>query len=347
MKDVKNVRPGEELDWGKLENYLLEKLPELNGNMEVGQFHGGHANLTYLIKFGKKELVLRRPPFGKIAPGAHDMKREYRVLSKLYKYFPPAPRAYLLCEDENIVGAKFVLMERCSGVVPRYEVPDIFKKYEHIEIRLTDAMVRAQADLHKVDVEAAGLTKLGRPDGFINRQLEGWAKRWDLSKTELNNDMETVLKLLREDVPEPQAVSIIHNDLKFDNCQFQPDNPDKVTSIFDWDMCTLGDPLIDFGSTLGYWPDEFFSGYDMPVSLKGDFPKKDFLRNKYAEYTGFNLERMPWYEAFAYWKGAVIAQQLYRRYINGSTKDKRMEKFGGTAKIFAKKAVHVLVANGE
>ena len=333
MDKAKTIRKGEELDWPKLEAYLREALPDLEGAMEVKQFHGGHANLTYLLTFGSQELVLRRPPFGKIAPGAHDMKREFRVLSKLYKHFPQAPRAFHLCEDESVIGAKFVVMERRSGVVVRYEIPECFQGLENIETRLTDAMIRTEAALHKVDVEAADLTRLGRPEGFLERQLNGWGKRWELSKIEANEAMDGVLEALSASIPEPQAVSIIHNDIKFDNCQFQPDNPDAVTSVFDWDMTTLGDPLIDLGVTLSYWPEPRLSAFkSLPVGLKGNFPPKAYLIEKYAEYTGFSMEQIAWYESFSYWKGAVIAQQLYKRFVDGATKDPRMKGFGEAAK---------------
>ena len=342
MDKAKNIRKGEALNWQQLENYLRTELPELSGEMTVGQFHGGHANLTYLVKFGETELVVRRPPFGKIAPGAHDMKREYRVLSKLYKHFSPAPRAYHLCEEEAIIGAKFVVIERRHGVIMRYELLDCFKAFEKAEERLTIAMIKAQATLHTTDYKAADLTKLGRPEGFLERQLAGWSKRWNLSKIEENKEMEEVMTRLQAAIPTMQAVSIIHNDIKFDNCQFQADNPDEVTSIFDWDMCTLGDPLVDFASTLSYWPDDFFLNFDLPVMMSGNFPKKDFLIEQYAKHTGFSLEQLPWYEAFAYWKGAVISQQLYRRYVNGATKDKRMERFGKVADAYGKLAIHIL-----
>ncbi len=342
MDKANQVRPGEELDWSKLADYLKANITDLEGDMSVAQFHGGHANLTYLLKFGDRELVLRRPPFGKIAPGAHDMKREYRVLSKLYKHFPQAPRAFHYSEDESVIGARFVVMERRNGIVVRYQLPKVFQGIQNIEQRLTDALMKAIAELHKVDVEAADLTKLGRPEGFLQRQLAGWSKRWELSKIEENPVMDEVMQQLQSDVPIPQAVSIVHNDLKFDNCQYQPDNPDEVTSIFDWDMTTLGDPLVDLGSTLGYWPDPFFDGHDIPVMLVGNFPDKKYLIDKYAEYTGFSMERVSWYESFAYWKGAVIAQQLYHRYVQGSTKDKRMAKFGNAAVAFSKIAQHIL-----
>ena len=253
MDNAKEVRKGENLDWDTLEKYLRAHIPDLKGEMSVGQFHGGHANLTYLIKFGDQELVLRRPPFGKIAPGAHDMKREYRVLSKLYKYYPQAPRAFHLCEDDAIIGAKFVVMERRSGVIVRYQLLDCFKTFDNAELRLTNAMIKALGDLHNIDVKDNELSDLGRPEGFLMRQLGGWSKRWELSKTEENIAMDELLGLLKSKVPQTQTISIVHNDIKFDNCQFQPDNPDLVSSIFDWDMTTLGDPLSDFGTTLSYF----------------------------------------------------------------------------------------------
>lgn len=343
MDKANKVRKGEELDWQSLESYLRAELPaDTQGAMTVAQFHGGHANLTYLLTFGDRELVMRRPPFGKIAPGAHDMKREYRVLSKLYKLFPEAPKAYLYCEDENVIGAPFVVMERKRGEVVRYELIDCFKPFDNAEERLTTAMIKAQAKLHTIDYKAADLEKLGRPENFLERQLAGWSKRWELSKTKDNKDMDEVLRILSESIPTPQATSIIHNDIKLDNCQFQADNPDKVTAIFDWDMTTLGDPLVDIGSTLGYWHEPYFDGYNMPVSLSEKFPSKQFLIDKYAEFTGFSMERIDWYHAFAYVKGAVITAQLYQRFVNGKSTDKRMEKFGAVADIFSKFAKKIL-----
>ncbi len=343
MDKAKEIRKGEALDWEKLENYLRAELPkEATEKMEVAQFHGGHANLTYLLKLGETELVLRRPPFGKIAPGAHDMKREFRVLSKLYKAFPAAPRAYLYCEDDSVIGAPFVVMERKRGVVVRYALLDCFKPFDRPEERLTTAMVKSIAQLHTVDVDKADLSKLGRPDGFLERQVKGWKQRWDLVKTGDTSAMDTVFDLLSADIPKPQAASIIHNDIKLDNCQFQPDNPDEVTAVFDWDMATIGDPLVDIGTTLSYWYEPYFKDYDLPISLTEDFPSKEFIINKYAEFTGFDMDQINWYQAFAYWKGGVVGTQLYHRYVNGQSTDERMKQFGGTAKLFGTFAKKIL-----
>lgn len=337
MPDYNAIRPGEELNWPKLETYLRQHLNQVSGDFSFHQFHGGHANLTYLIWFGKQELVLRRPPFGQIAPGAHDMQREYRVLHRLHEVFAPAPRAYHLCTDAAVIGSDFVVMERREGVVIRNRLPAVFADTDRAEIRLTDALMKVCADLHLVDTDAAGLADLGKPAGFAERQLHGWTKRWNLAKLEDNADMEFLAAALTKDIPVPQRVSIVHGDLKFDNCQFQPTDPDRVTSVFDWDMATLGDPLIDLAGLLSFWPDPRIDPRELPIAaLTGTWPDKAYLCEKYAAYSGLNLSRMDWYEAFAYFKTAVIAQQLYARYVAGATKDARMEKFGSAARAFAR-----------
>ncbi len=340
MKDTTAIRPGEDLDWDKLDPYLRNAMPDLAGAMHVEQFPGGHANLTYLVRFGARELVVRRPPFGKIAPGTHDMKREYRVLSKLYKFFPQAPRAFHLCEDESILGANFVVMERRTGVVVRYKVPKFFADYENVEVRLTDALMRTIAKLHTVDIEAADLTNLGKPAGFVERQLEGAAKRWALAETTATPAMQQALELLRQDIPISQSVGLVHNDIKFDNCQFQPGNPDEITSLFDWDMCTIGDPLVDFAAMLAFWPDKRLEGLNLPIYLQGNFPDKPELIKLYQAYTGFDVSRINWYQALGCCKVAVILQQLYARYAAGATQDKRMAGLGEVAQIFAGLALH-------
>lgn len=334
MDHADEIRTGEALDWAKLQSYLREELPELDGDMSVAQFHGGHANLTYLITFGNSEYVLRRPPFGKIAPGAHDMKREYNVLSRLYAYFPQAPRAFLYCDNPEIIGAHFVLMERKQGIVVRTGVPRDLAGFDNVEERLSQAMIRAEADLHRVDVAAAGLSDLGKPEGFLERQLAGWGKRWHLSKTEDVPAVDETLAILQGAIPVPQAVSIVHNDIKFDNCQFQPENPDEVSALFDWDMTTIGDPLADLGMTLSYWPDQRIAGFDkLPILVKGDFPDKQWLIDQYRDRSGFDLSALSWYESLSFLKLAVISQQLYKRFVDGSTKDQRMKHFGISAQI--------------
>ena len=189
--------------------------------------------------------------------------------------------------------------------------------------------------MHKVDYEQADLTELGRPEGFLERQLAGLAKRWSLVKGDNSNGMDEVIELLTTNVPTPQAISIIHNDLKLDNCQFHPQNPDQVTAVFDWDMTTLGDPLVDLGTTLSYWREPYFDKYNLPIYLSEEFPDKQFVIDKYAEYTGFSMDNINWYHAFAFLRIGVIAAQLYQRYVNGKSTHQRVNKFQYAADVFA------------
>ncbi|MEM9929241.1 MAG: phosphotransferase family protein [Bacteroidota bacterium] len=330
--EIGPVRPHEVQDWPKLESYLRDQLPKLEGSFSVQQFYGGHANLTYLLCFGDQEMVLRRPPFGKLAPGTHSMSREYRVLSALAPHYDRAPKAYHYCDDDSVIGAPFILMERCEGVIIRRSMAPAFAEMEEVEQSVSKAMIEAMAALHSLDVDQAGLTHLGKPEGYLDRQLAGCAKRWSLAETEPTPGMPAVLERLAKQIPTPQKVSVVHHDIKLDNCQFQPDNPHRVTTILDWDMTTLGDPLLDFGASLSFWPDPLLKGYNkVPVLPQGDFPSKDQLKAWYAEFTGLDLSGFAWYEALSYCKTAVIAQQLYKRYADGATKDQRMAVFGGLA----------------
>lgn len=343
MDQAGAIRTGEELNWDNLEKYLRTNIPDLNGDFSVAQFHGGHANLTYLIKFGSREIILRRPPFGKLAPGSHSMKREHRVLSELYKYFPQAPRAYLVCDNHEIIGSDFIIMQRRNGIVIRKEMPEALSKFENVHKRVTTAMVKTMVALHSVDVEKNNLSHLGRPENFLERQLEGWKKRTFVSLTDNDDVYEKLIKALSKNIPLPQRISIIHNDIKLDNCQFQADNPDEVSSLFDWDMTTLGDPLLDLGSTLGFWSDaEFNKANGVPVFLDASFPSKAFIRDEYEKYSGLDMSRFDWYEAFGIWKAAIILQQLYKRYHDGETNDERMKGFGHASKALAWLALETL-----
>ena len=325
------VREGDDLDWTRIETYLREHLPpaEAAGDMTVLQFPHGAANLTYLLRFGDREYVLRRPPFGVIAPGAHDMGREFRVLSRLWRVFDRAPRAYVFCDDPSVAGAHFFVMERRAGEVIRGTIPESMGGYREVGRRIGLAVVDAMADLHAVDPGSCDLADLGRPDGFVARQVAGWKKRWDLvASPEDSPAMNAVHARLERSIPHPGRASLVHNDLKLDNCQFDPADPDRVQSIFDWDMTTLGDPLVDLGTLLNYWPDPA----DPPESPRGAHPGERLMGlptrgevvERYAERSGTDVSSIAWYEAFAQWKTAVVVQQLYNRYARGETKDVRM-----------------------
>ncbi len=329
------VRADEELAWDRLEAHLKARIEGLDGPMEVLQFPGGNANLTYLVRFpeapaDRRELVVRRPPLGPVAPGAHDMGREYRALTGLAPVFDRAPKPFLHCEDEGVIGAPFLVMERRTGVVMRGEVPAELQRFEEVERRMSFALVDAMADFHALDPEAIGLGGLGKPAGFVERQVHGWMKRWERAKDRDLPVAERVYRRLIETMPDQQGPSLVHNDLKLDNCQFDPANPGRVKSIFDWDMTTVGDPLIDLGTLLGYWndPGDTKSRSAAPVASDGRYPTRAEITARYAGRSSADLSRIGWYEAFALWKTGVVVQQIFIRWKLGQTQDPRFEAMG-------------------
>lgn len=328
--DTAPVRAGEDLDWAALEAHLRANVEELAGTppMEVAQFPGGSANLTYCVRFGPLELVVRRPPFGIVAPGAHDMRREHKVLSRLWRFTHLAPRAYLFCDEHSVIGSDFVVMERRVGEVIRGEIPASMAHHDRVGERISLALVDAIAELHALDPAACGLGDLGKPDGFVARQVSGWAKRWDLVRDPRYPQMDDLHRRLETALPASPRVSFVHNDLKLDNCQFDPSDPDRVRSFFDWDMTTIGDPLIDLGTLLNYWPDPSDPPAVRRASHEGmltmGLPPRAAIAGRYAERTGVDLASIGWYEAFAQWKTAVVVQQLHMRWVRGESTDPRM-----------------------
>src|SRR5919106_306053 len=221
--EVAPVRPGEELDWDALARYLRANIADLEGELEVLQFPNGSANLTYLVRAGPRRLVVRRPPFGQLPPGAHDMRREYRTLSKLWRCFDKAPRAFLFCDDHGVIGSDFLVIEYRPGVVVWETIPASMAAHAEVGHRIGLAVVDALAELHLVDPDSVGLGDLGRPDGFVERQLAGWTKRWELSAgPDAEPLMPAVGRRLAASMPAGGRSSILHNDFKLDNCQFDP-----------------------------------------------------------------------------------------------------------------------------
>ena len=333
--EIAPVRAGERLDRPRLEAWLrpslAEVFPGVDGPIEILQFPNGSANLTYLLRVGAHELVLRRPPMGQIAPGAHDMRREFKVLSRLWRRFDRAPRAYVFCDDHAVLGADFFVMERRRGEVVRTEMPASMRAHPDVGRRIAFALVDAMAELHALDPADCGLADLGKPEGFVERQVSGWAKRWALSKFDDSPaEMDELHRRLVRGMPALSRVSIVHNDLKLDNCQFDPANPDRVTSIFDWDMTTLGDPLIDLGTLLNYWPDPAdppdASRASDPGLTRMGLPTRAEITARYALRTGVDVAAVRWWEAFALWKTVVVVQQLHRRWVRGESTDPRMAR---------------------
>jgi aminoglycoside phosphotransferase (APT) family kinase protein len=346
--DTIPVRADERFDEARLAEYLRGKLPGTERSLVVRQFGGGAANLTYLLDYATHAYVLRRPPQGPVAKSAHDMNREYKVLSVLHQAFPYAPRAYLYCDDREIIGADFLIMERRHGIVVRREIPDQYAAQAEAPRRMSLALIDALADLHAVDYAAIGLAGLGRPDGFIERQIEGWYRRWQAAKTEDLAEMEAVYQWLKNHVPSSTHVSLVHNDYKLDNIMLAADDPSRIVAIFDWDMCTLGDPLSDMGALLAYWSEPTDPRYLESISMMptGDlgFPTRAELIERYAEKSGRSVQDISFYHTLGLFRLVVIIAQIYIRYLRGQTHDQRFAPLGSTIPLMAKAAQAVAFA---
>ncbi|HEU0215316.1 MAG TPA: phosphotransferase family protein [Stellaceae bacterium] len=329
-------RADERLDTARLEPYLRAHLPGAEGRLSVAQFHGGKANLTYLLRFGEREFVLRRPPLGPIPPGAHDMRREHRVLSVLHRRFPLAPQSLLLCEDETVIGAVFIVEERRHGFVIRDDIPAEFADRPELNRRIGFALVDALADLHRVDPAEIGLDGLGRVEGFLERQLSGWIRRWEASlggreEAQSRAEIVPVLDWLTRRRPAERAGALLHNDYRLDNCLLDTGDPARIVAVLDWDMCTRGDPLADLGYVLNYWVEpgddpEWREIASMPTWRDG-FPSRAEVIRRYGERTGSDVGEILWYQVFAAFKLAVIIQQIYIRYVRGQTRDARFANY--------------------
>jgi aminoglycoside phosphotransferase (APT) family kinase protein len=321
------VRAGEELPAQRLETYLRQHFPDTAGPLTVEQFPHGHSNLTYLLRLGERELVLRRPPFGNQVKSAHDMGREYRVLSKLCEVYPPAPRPYFYCEDEPVLGAPFYVMERRHGIVLRRGHGKGDSTDPDAARRLCLCLIDNLARLHMLDYRAAGLADLGKPEGYVARQVTGWINRYAAARTDEVPAVEHIARWLSEHIPTESGSALIHNDFKFDNLLLDPQDPTRLVAVLDWEMATLGDPLMDLGATLAYWveatdPPEFHVTVMGPTNVPGSLTRRELV-DRYAQITGWNVSNLVFYYCFGLFKTAVIIQQIYARYVRGHTKDAR------------------------
>lgn len=334
--DVIAIRPGEEVDAAVVAETLRGRLPGSELPLRIEQFGGGHANLTYLLRFGtgseERQYVLRRPPLGPVAPGSHDMVREYRALSVLWKGFPLAPRAYVLCEDPSVIGTPFFVMERREGVVVRGVIPEIFGggRDAAANRKLSEVVVDVLADFHAVDPKPLGLDAMGRPDGFLARQVKGWSGRFERAKTGHDPLADEVARWLEDSLPASPPPTPLHNDWRLDNMAVAADDPGRCVAVFDWDMFTIGDPLADLGTVLAVWtdPGEAAVGTSpMPTQAPG-FLSRAAAAKRYGERSGRALDALPWYLVFGTFKMAVVLQQIYFRFHHGQTQDAR---FAGLA----------------
>ncbi len=331
MNDTSPIRIGEELNSENLQKFLAEKLITEISDIEISQFPAGASNLTYLIKIGSEEYVLRRPPFGNKVKSAHDMSREFNVLSKLSKIYQPAPKPLFYCEDENIIGLEFYLMERRKGLIIRGKSPKELENSKKLQKEVCESFIENLVKLHLLDYKKAGLEHLGKPEGYTKRQVEGWTKRYFNSKTDEWKSLEKSIGWLNANIPEDETASLVHNDYKFDNIMLDPENLTEIVAVLDWEMTTIGSPLMDFGTTLGYWMskevgDEMLSMQFNPRVLMENISRQD-LAEMYAEKSGRDLSNILYYYVFGTFKIAVIAQQIYYRFVKGFTIDKRFVNF--------------------
>ncbi len=318
--DTAPVRPGEELDTEALGRYLDR------GGIVVEQFPGGHSNLTYLIRAGGEEYVLRRAPMGPVPPKAHDMAREYRMLESIHPHFQAAPKVYLLCVDPAVIGSAFFLMERRKGIILRETDSRTYSA--EFTARVSQAFIDGLIALHAIDIERTGLRALGKPEGFLDRQVRGWTERWRRAETESIAGMDRVIAWLAESIPESGRATIVHNDYKLDNVILNAEDPGKLEAVLDWEMTTVGDPLADLGLTLCYWTLGSSSGRnDSP----GWYSREELL-DRYAVGTGRDVTGIAYYEVLGVFKLAVILQQIYYRYVNGQTRDERFRGFASRVK---------------
>jgi aminoglycoside phosphotransferase (APT) family kinase protein len=335
------VRAGEELP-AALEGYLREHLEGASGPFTVEQFASGHSNLTYLLRLGDAEWVLRRPPFGNQVKSAHDMGREYRVLSKLCRVYPPAPRPVLYCDDPDVLGAPFYVMERRRGIVLRQQLPPGRVIDPATARRLSTQLIDNLALLHGLDYRAAGLGDLGRPEGYVNRQVTGWTERYARASTDVLPAIDRVSGWLAERLPPESGPALVHNDYKYDNLVLDPDDLTRIVAVLDWEMATVGDPLMDLGTTLGYWveasdPLPLQRAAFGPTSLPGSLTRRE-LAGRYAKQTGRDVSDVRYFYVFGLFKIAVIIQQIYARYVRGHTRDARFAHLNNLVAVLAAQA---------
>lgn len=341
------IRSGEELDLAKVSEFLHDSIPELKGEIEIKQFPGGFSNLTYLVKSGDYEMVLRRPPFGQKAKTAHDMSREYKILKALKDQFPCAPKVFVYSDDESVIGAPFYVMERIKGIILRKSIPEGLTLSANDARQLCENLVSLHNSLHKVDYAAAGLENFGKPEGYVFRQVDGWSKRYIAARTPDAPDFEKVMQWLHDKIQKDSPYPcVIHGDYKFDNVVLNPENPLEIIGVLDWEMATIGDPLMDLGSSLAYWVDR-----DDPENLQmikqlcttedGMLTRKEIIK-LYGDMSGINVDNFDFYYCFGLFRLAVIAQQIYYRFYHGQTKDKRFAMLIHAVRILETTALNVI-----
>lgn len=321
-----NIRLGEELDLVKLGYFLSKNIPDFKEIIEIKQFPGGFSNLTYLIISPQKEFVLRRAPFGANIKNAHDMGREYNVLSILAKYYNAIPKVELFCDDMSVIGSPFYLMEKVDGIILRAKNAKNYQFEPAKWQQLSEMLIDNLATLHQIDIYETGLVNLGKPEGYVDRQVEGWTGRYTKSKTDEISQMDFVGDWLAKNKPLTQKYTFLHNDYKYDNVVLDSEM-NSIKAVLDWEMATVGDPLMDLGASLAYWSQagegEFMKTMNI-TWFDGNLSRQQIVE-RYSEKTKTDTSNILFYYVFGLYKNAVIVQQIYARWKAGFTKDPRFE----------------------
>ncbi|WP_338407891.1 phosphotransferase family protein [uncultured Flavobacterium sp.] len=319
------IREGENLDENKLKDYLSPIVPNFNGELTIEQFPGGYSNLTFLLKTSKKEYVLRKPPVGANIKSAHDMSREFNVLTALKPVYNPIPNPISYCDDLLVLGAPFYIMERVRGIILRNKAPKGIELTPGIMKSISESAVDNLAALHSINIETTGLIAMGKPEGYTKRQVEGWIKRYDVAQTDVIENMNKTAYWLQANIPDEGIPAFIHNDYKYDNLVLDPENLNRIIAVLDWEMATVGNPLMDLGTTLAYWAEANDSDALKPFNLTwlpGNLTR-DEVAQRYADTKKITAPDMLFYYIFGSFKIAVIVQQIYARYKKGFTTDAR------------------------
>jgi aminoglycoside phosphotransferase (APT) family kinase protein len=345
--EADEVREEERFDAERLRPWLEAAFPGERGPITLQQFRKGHSNLTYLVRMGGHQAVLRRAPFGANVKSAHDMGREFRILSALQGHYARAPRPLAACDDASVIGAPFYLMERVEGMILRGDsaASGMVLTPELLHASST-ALVDNLVELHAVDLERSGLASMGRPQGYVERQVTGWSERYQRARTEEVPDMEAAAAWLAAHRADPGGAALVHNDYKFDNVVLDPADPSRIVAVLDWEMATVGDPLMDLGVMLGYWvdpddPDELKLRTYGPTWLPGCLSRLEIV-DRYARRSGRAVGPVHYHYVFALFKIAVIVQQIHRRWVDGHTRDPRFAGLGRSVRLLSGQAVRAI-----
>ena len=322
------VRKGEGLDIDAVDAVLKANVDGLSGQPTVKQYPSGNSNLTYAIDYPDRRLVLRRPPFGPLPKAGHNMFREYRIMRDLKPAFDQVPNTVFYTDDESIIGKEFYVMDRVDGPLIHKKIPSEWNWSADDTAQLGENFIDALARLHTLDWKALGLEDFGRPEGYVRRQIEGWNKRWDKAWTDGITRFDDVQKWLEDKMPaESGNVGVLHGDYRVDNAILKADDPREIAALLDWEICAIGDPLMDLGNTLSYWiqaddPAPMHMMIRQPSAAPGMPTRREFA-DRYGEKTGYDVSDIHYYFVYGIWRLAVIIQQIHARYVRGQTQDER------------------------